>query len=103
MWWRLESSRGFRTLTALWLGALILPAGYWAGFIRRPVWGLGGVAATLGAGLAVLPSLTGYPPAHWSEWLGGFLGATLGWALHWFAAYLQSRCGSPSTNAYSSP
>jgi hypothetical protein len=102
MWWRLQPGREFRALTALWLGVLILPAGYWAGFIRRPVWGLGGVATTLAAGLAVLPFLTGYPPLHWSEWLGGFLGAALGWALHRFAAYLQSRCGSPSTGAYSS-
>lgn len=102
MWWRLQPGAEFRTLTALWLGALILPAGYWAGFIRRPVWGLGTVAATLAGGLGVLPFLTGYPPVHWSEWLGGFLGAALGWALHWSAAYLQSRCGSPSTGAYSS-
>jgi hypothetical protein len=102
VWWRLQASPEFRILTAVWLGALILPAGYWAGFIRRPVWGLGGVAATLIAGLAVVPFLTGYPPPHWSEWLGGFLGAALGWALHWSAAYLQSRCGSPSIGAYSS-
>jgi hypothetical protein len=102
VWWRLHPGREFRTLTAIWLGVLIFPAGYWAGFIRRPVWGLGAVAATLAAGLAVLPSLTGYPLAQWWEWLGGSLGAGLGWALHWFAAYLQSRCGSPSTGAYSS-
>jgi hypothetical protein len=102
MWWRLQPGAEFRTLTALWLGALIFPAGYWAGCIRRPAWGLGGVAATLAGGLAVIPFLTGYPPAHWSEWLGGFLGAALGWALHRSAAYLQSRCGSPFTGAYSS-
>jgi hypothetical protein len=102
MWGRLQPGPEFRILTALWLGALIFPAGYWAGCIRRPVWGLGGVSATLAGGLAVIPFLTGYPPAHWSEWLGGFLGAALGWALHWSAAYLQSRCGSPSTGAYSS-
>jgi hypothetical protein len=102
MWWRLHASSEFRILTAVWLGALILPAGYWAGFIRRPTWGLVGVAATLAAGLVLVPVLTGFPPPHWSEWLGGALGAGLGWALHWLAAYLQSRCGSPSTGAYSS-
>jgi VanZ like protein len=102
IWSRLQPGAEFRSLTALWLGALIFPAGYWAGFIRRPAWGLGGVAATLAGGLAVIPFLTGYPRPHWSEWLGGFLGAALGWALHWSAAYLQSRCGSPSTGAYSS-
>ena len=102
MWWRLQPSRAFRLLTAIWLGALILPAGYWAGFVKRPVWGLGAVVATLVAGLAVVPSLTGYPVAQWWEWVGGTLGSALGWALHRFATYLQSRCGSPSTGAYSS-
>lgn len=101
-WWRLQPGPRLRLVTAIWLGALILPAAYWAGFIRHPAWGSGGVAAALAAGLGVLPAIFGYPPVHWSEWMGGFLGAGLGWALHWLAAYLQSRCGSPSTNAYSS-
>jgi hypothetical protein len=102
-WQRLRPGKKLRILTALWLGALILPAGYWAGFLRHRAWAVGTVTATLVAGLGLLPALTGYPPAHWSEWLGGFLGAILGGALHWFAAYLQSRCGSPSISAYSSP
>jgi hypothetical protein len=102
VWWRLRPGPRLRLLTALWLGGLILPAGYWAGFMRRPIRGLGGIAATLAVGLGVIPLLTDYAPAHWSEWLGGFLGATLGWALHGSAAYLQSRCSSPSTGAYSS-
>ena len=100
--WGIQMGRPLRLVTALWIGGLILPAAYWAGFIRNPVWGAGGVAAALAAGVGLLPPLTGYPPAHWSEWLAGFLGVALGWALHWFAAYLQSRCGSPSTSAYSS-
>ena len=100
--WGIQMGRRLRLATAFWIGGLILPAAYWAGFIRNPVRGWAGVAAALAAGLGVLPSLTGYAPAHWSEWLGGFLGAALGWALHWSAAYLQSRCGSPSTGAYSS-
>jgi hypothetical protein len=102
VWWRLRPGPKLRILTALWLGALILPAGYWAGFIRHPARAFGGIAATLATGLAVIPYLTGYPPAHWSEWLGGFLGTALGWALYRSAAYLQSRCSSPSTGAYSS-
>jgi hypothetical protein len=102
VWWRLQPGPKLRMFTALWLGALILPAGYWAGFIRHPARGWGAIVATLATGLAVIPFLTGYPPAHWSEWLAGLLGAALGWALHWFAAYLQSRCSSPSTGAYSS-
>jgi hypothetical protein len=100
--WGIQMGRRLRLATAFWIGGLILPAGYWAGSIRNPMRGSAGVAAALAAGLGVLPSLTGYAPAHWSEWLGGFLGAALGWALHRSAAYLQSRCGSPFTNAYSS-
>jgi hypothetical protein len=91
----------FRLATALWIALLILPAGYWAGFARAAVWTLGGIAASLGVGLGALPVLTGYPAVHWSEWVGGAFGVAVGWALHRFAAYLQSRCGSPSTSAYS--
>lgn len=100
--WGIQMGRPLRLATAFWIGGLILPAAYWAGFIGNPVLGSAGVAAVLAGGLGVLPSLTGYAPAHWSEWAAGVLGAALGWALRRFAAYLQSRCGSPSTNAYSS-
>lgn len=100
--WGLRMGPRLRLATALWIGGLILPAAYWAGFMRSPVLGPAGVAGALAAGLGLLPSLTGYAAVHWSEWLGGFLGASLGWALHWSAAYLQSRCGPPSTSAYSS-
>ena len=102
LWWGLEPGSRLRVLTAIWLGALVLPVGYWAGFTRQPVRGIGAVAAALVAGLWLIPLVTGYPPAGWSEWLGGVLGATLGGALYRLAAYLQSRCGSPSTSAYSS-
>ncbi len=100
--WGIQPGRRLRLATAWWLGGLILPAAYWAGFIGSPVRGAAVIAAALAGGLGALPLLTGYAPVHWSEWLGGFLGAALGWALHWFAAYLQTRCGSPSTSAYSS-
>ncbi len=102
VWWRLRPGPKLRILTAVWLGCLLFPAGYWAGSIGRPLVGFGGLSAALVAGLAGVPLLTGYPPAHWSEWAGGALGAAFGWALHRFAAYLQSRCGSPSIGAYSS-
>jgi hypothetical protein len=102
VWWRLRPGPKLRIFTAVWLGFLIFPAGYWAGSIGRPLVAVGGVSAALVTGLGGVPLLTGYPPAHWSEWAGGALGAALGWALHRFAAYLQSRCGSPSIGAYSS-
>jgi hypothetical protein len=91
----------FRLATALWIALLILPAAYWGGFVRAPAWTLGRLFPTLAVGLGALPILTGYPAVHWSEWVGGCFGLTLGWALYRFAAYLQSRCGSPSTSAYS--
>lgn len=106
LWYRYRPGPRLRALTAIWLAVLILPAGYWVRFVRRPAWGLGGIVAALVAGLGLLPALTGFPPAHWSEWLGASLGAALGaalgWALQRLAAYLPSRCGSPSTSAYSS-
>lgn len=100
LWWRLQPGTRLRTLAAMWLGVLMLPVGYWAGFVGRPAWGWGVVAASLVAGLGVLPLVAGYAPTPWAEWLGGSLGAILGWALCRFAAYLQSRCGSPSISAY---
>ena len=101
--WGLQEGRPVRVPTGLWIVGLILPAAYWVGFIGRPLLGLTGVAAALVTGLGLLPVLAGFPPVHWSEWLAGAAGIGLGWALHRLAAYLQSRCGSPSTSAYSSP
>ena len=91
-----------RIATLLWLVGLTLPLAYWAGRTGRPALAAAGLAAVLAAGLALLPALTGYPPCHWTEWAGGALGVGAGWALHRIAAYLQSRCGSPSISAFSS-
>ena len=91
-----------RLLAALWLGGLILPAAYWGGFAARPVAAVGAVAAAAIAGLGLVPAVAGFDAVHWSEWLGAGAGIALGWALSRIAAYLQSRCGSPSTSAYSS-
>jgi hypothetical protein len=91
-----------RVVAALWLGALLLPAAYWAGLAARPGAALGGLGAVVVAGLGLVPAVAGFDPVHWSEWVGVGAGVTLGWALSQIAAYLQSRCGSPSTSAYSS-
>lgn len=98
----LEPGPVLRLASALWLGGLLIPAAYWAGFAGRPGAALGGVGLAGFGGLGIIPPLWGYAPAHWSEWLGVCGGIAVGWALHRFAAYLQSRCGSPSTSAYSS-
>ena len=98
----IEPGVPLRLAGALWLGGLLIPAGYWAGRTERPGRALSAVSLAGLGGLGLVPLLTGYAPAHWSEWLGVCAGIALGWALHRFAAYLQSRCGSPSTSAYSS-
>jgi VanZ like family len=91
-----------RVVAALWLGGLLFPAGYWAGLAARPAATIGGLGAVVIAGLGLVPALAGFDPVHWSEWVGAGAGVMLGWALAQIAAYLQSRCGSPSTSAYSS-
>jgi hypothetical protein len=91
-----------RVVAALWLGALILPAGYWAGLAARPFAPIAALGGVVVAGLGLVPALTGFDPVHRSEWLGAGGGIAVGWALSQIATYLQSRCGSPFTSAYSS-
>lgn len=100
--WGVALGPHLRLLTGLWVGALLVPLGYWAGFLGRRAVGLAAVAAAIVVGLGLLPPLAGFRPVHWSEWLASGLGAAFGWALHWPAAYLQTRCGSPSTSESSS-
>jgi hypothetical protein len=91
-----------RVVAALWLGSLLLPSGYWAGLAVRPAGAVSALGGTVIAGLGLIPALGGFDPVHWSEWLGAAGGVAVGWALSRIATYLQSRCGSPSTSAYSS-
>jgi hypothetical protein len=100
--WGIDPRRPFRLVTAVWIAGLVLPMGYFAAGVRSRSSGVAGTALALVAGLGVLPALAGYAPAHWTEWLGGAAGTALGWALYRLAGYLQGRCGSPSTSAYSS-
>jgi hypothetical protein len=100
--WGIDPRRPFRLVTAVWIAALVVPLGYFAARVGRRWAGAVGIALALLAGLWALPALAGFAPSHWSEWLGGVAGAALGWALSRLAGYLQGRCGSPSTSAYSS-
>jgi hypothetical protein len=93
---------GVRWITGLCLALLALPLGYSAAWLGRRSVGLVALAVALAAGLLAIPALTGYPPVHPSEWLGGMLGAAAGWALRPVAAYLQTRCASPSASESSS-
>jgi VanZ like family len=90
-----------RIVAALWLGGLMLPAAYWAGLAARPVEAIGVLGVVVVGGLWLVPALAGFDPVHWSEWLGAGGGLAAGWALSRIGKYLQSRCGSPSTSAYS--
>lgn len=106
--WVLVAPFGFtlgpsaRLVTAGCIAAVLLPLGYWAAAMANRRQALTILVATLAAGLAVVPWLGGYDPVHWSEWLAGIVGAAAGWALGPFAAYLEVRCGSPSTSVSSS-
>lgn len=69
-------------VTALWLAALLAPAGYWSGRgrVRQPA-AAGVTAAALGIGLAAMPLAAGLPPAPPLSWIGAGAGALLAHAL----------------------
>jgi hypothetical protein len=98
----IEPGARLRLTAALWLAFLILPAAYWAGRSVSPIGAYGTLGGAVIAGLGLVPAVAGFRPVHWSEWAGAAAGIALGWALARIAAYLQSRCGSPSISAYSS-
>lgn len=82
-------------LTGLWLAGLLLPTAYWQGR-RRTIESVVKLGFFLVAGLGLIPTLTGYPAVHWSEWLAGVAGLAAGWASHCAAANFGGRCDSPS-------
>jgi len=74
-------------LTALWLGGLLLPAGYWTargwgarGRRRATMVGVGGglVALLVACGLVAVPALSGLAWGGWTDWLASLAGAGLG-------------------------
>jgi VanZ like family len=95
-------SRSARVVTAALLFLLVLPLGYWAGHTEAGPRAAGMIAAVIVASLGVVPWLQGYSPVHWTEWLAALAAAAAGWAARSAAAYLQHRCGSPSTSESSS-
>lgn len=98
----LAAGTGARWITGLFLAAAFLPLGYWAARAERPAMVAGTLAAGLGAALGLVPAMLRLPPVHWSEWLASVAGVAAGWALEALAAYLQSRCASPSDSESSS-
>lgn len=96
------AGRTVRFVTGLCIAMLILPLGFWAAASDKAQWAGLVLALAVTAGLGLIPVLGGYPAVHWSEWLAAGAAAGGGWALRRHAAYLQLRCGSPSTGAFSS-
>ena len=78
--------RSLPFLSALWLGGMIAPFGYWgargaAGGRRAPRrWGLAALGVAV-VGLALLPALWAMHAALWWEWVAAAAGAAAGWWL----------------------
>jgi hypothetical protein len=89
-------------ITGLSLVIFLLPLGYWAAHDEAMGRAVGVLAGTLVLGLGLLPFCFSFAPVHWSEWAAALVGMTAGWALHRPAAYLETRCASPSISEFSS-
>ncbi|MFL5462065.1 MAG: VanZ family protein [Gemmatimonadales bacterium] len=94
---RYTYGRDTSLLTMGWLIAWLLPVGYWTRHVsRRPFLSWGAALLLVAVGVGLLPLLTGYPPAPFSEWLGALLGLAAGGAGHRSTAYFEARCDSLS-------
>jgi VanZ family protein len=89
-------------LTLLWVGGLMVPLGFWARRTGQPVVSLTLVGAAVVVGLGLVPWLSQTGPVPLRDWLAAIAGVAAGWAARAPAAYLATRCGSPSANAFSS-
>ncbi len=98
----LELGDWVQEITALVIAALVLPLGYWGAASGRPLEAVLLLAAALLLGLGGITSAGGFPPVPWWQWAAGAAGAAAGWSLRRAAAYLQLRCGPPSTSESSS-
>lgn len=104
--WYIEGTRGEHVLSWVWIGFLVLPAGYFTPFaIRRPtrtsaraatflVLGVWALAVSLGLGIA--PLAFGLSPTPVSDWLAAFTGLLAGAAL---GGGLSRRIGRPDAFA----
>jgi VanZ like protein len=91
-----------RWVTGLCLLLLFFPAGYWGAWTARPALAALAVCAGLAGAVGGVAWAAGFPAPHWSEWVAATAGGALGWALGRAAAYLQTRCASPSASEFSS-
>lgn len=91
-----------RFLTMIWVAVLTAPLGFWSAHTGRPATALAILATAIAAGLGLIPWLSQTGPVPWRDWLGAVAGVAAGWAARAPAAYLASRCGSPSASESSS-
>jgi hypothetical protein len=85
-------------ITMLWLAVWLIPLGYWTPHVSgRPFIRWGAVLLLVALGVGLIPLLTGYSPARFSEWLGALLGLVAGAGGSWGMTYFEARCGSLST------
>jgi hypothetical protein len=89
-------------VTGLVLALFLLPLGYWAAHSMATGRVLGILAGSLVLGLGLVPFWFGFPAVHWSQWVAALTGVAAGWALYRPAAYLETRCASPSISEFSS-
>jgi hypothetical protein len=68
-------------LSALWLGGLFLPLGYWGGRAQRPLETGVALGAAVVVGLVVTPLVMRGAFVGWVEWLGVAIGGAAGVAL----------------------
>jgi hypothetical protein len=89
-------------ITMVWVAGLMAPLGLWGASTERPMAAILILSIAIAAGLGLIPALSpaGSVPAR--DWVAAILGAIGGWAARAPAAYLATRCGSPSASESSS-
>jgi hypothetical protein len=91
-----------KVLTMIWVAALLVPLGFWGSRTGRPAASLAVLAVAIAVGLGLIPWLSPAGPVPIRDWLAAVAGVAGGWAARRPAAYLATRCGSPSASEFSS-
>jgi hypothetical protein len=89
-------------ITMIWVASLMAPLGLWGASTGRPVTTILILAIAIVVGLGLIPWLSPAGPVPARDWVAAVAGAVAGWAARAPAAYLATRCGSPSASESSS-
>ncbi|HET7457255.1 MAG TPA: VanZ family protein [Gemmatimonadaceae bacterium] len=100
------SRRLLHALSALWLGGLLVPVGYWVGRSRdrdgARRGGVGPLLLSLGAvvvGLAIVPLLAGLAASAASDWAASIAGVALGWLVGAWSSTGRRAAAAPTSDA----